>query len=228
MELEAFEKMQSSRFYRFFDCVSRLILVNLCIVILSLCGLVVLGLYPALFAAAAYLNDVFECKEGKMLPTMFQYFKKYFLIGNLLMVISVPTVGLGFYIVFGRELNTFAYLILFCWIIVSMVLYWYLPVISVLYPEFKTGKKLLFSLVVSGDRWLLTVLFLALNLVWLYVVLLIPQLMMFVMFSAPIWFGTWRIKKALKPDSFFDPLREDEEYMAAREKEKNDIQQPRR
>ena len=38
-----------------------------------------------------------------------------------------------------------------------------------------------------------------------------PQLMMFVMFSAPVWFGMWRVKKALKPDSFFDPEKEDGE-----------------
>lgn len=212
MELDAFERMQGSRFYRFFECVSRLILVNLCMVLLSLCGLVAFGFFPAMFAAAAYFNDVFECKEEKMLPSMFRYFRKYFWIGNLLMVITVPTIALGFYIIYGRELNTFAYLILFCWIIITMVLYWYLPAVNTLFPEFGMKKKLLFSLVAAGDRWVMTVLFLAANLGWLYVVLLMPQLMMFVMFSVPVWFGVWRIKKALKPDSFFDPLKEIEEF----------------
>lgn len=211
MELDAFERMQNSRFYRFFDWVSRLILVNLCMVLLSFCGLVVLGIFPAMFAAAAYFNDVYECNEGKMLPAMFGYFKQYFWIGNLLMVLTVPTVALGFYLIYGKELNTAIYLLLFVWIIVVMVLYWYLPAVNVLYPEFKLGKKLLFSLVAAGDRWILTVIFLAVNLAWLYVLLLIPQLMMFVMFSAPIWFGMWRIKKALKPDSFFDPERQEAE-----------------
>lgn len=146
-----------------------------------------------------------------MLPAMFGYFKQYFWIGNLLMVLTVPTVALGFYLIYGKELNTAIYLLLFVWIIVVMVLYWYLPAVNVLYPEFKLGKKLLFSLVAAGDRWILTVIFLAVNLAWLYVLLLIPQLMMFVMFSAPIWFGMWRIKKALKPDSFFDPERQEAE-----------------
>lgn len=79
-----------------------------------------------------------------------------------------------------------------------------------LFPEFGMKKKLLFSLVAAGDRWVMTILFLAVNLGWLYIVLLIPQLMMFVIFSAPVWFGMLRIKKALKPDSFFDPEREEE------------------
>lgn len=208
--MDAFERMQGSRFYRFFDCVSRLILVNLCMVLLSLCGLLVFGIFPAMLAAAAYFNDVFECKEEKMLRSMFRYFRRYFWIGNLLMMITVPAIVLGFYVIYGKELDTFIYLLLFSVIIMSMVLYWYLPAINVLYPEFKTGKKLLFSLVVSGNRWVLTIVFLAMNLIWLYVVLLMPQLMMFVMFSTPVWFGTWRIKKALKPDSFFDPLKEEE------------------
>ena len=211
MELDAFERMQNSRFYRFFDCVSRLILVNLCMVLLSFCGLVVLGFFPAMFAAAAYFYDVYECNEGKMLPSMFRYFRQYFWIGNLLMVLTVPTVALGFYLIYGRELSTGIYLLLFVWIIVVMLLYWYLPAVNVLYPDFKLGKKLLFSLVAAGDRWILTVIFLAVNLVWLYVLLLMPQLMMFVMFSAPVWFGMWRVKKALKPDSFFDPEKEDGE-----------------
>lgn len=210
MDLDAFERVQGSRIYRFFECVSRLILVNLCMVLLSLCGLVVFGYFPAMFAAAEYFNDVFECKEEKMLPSMFRYFRKYFGIGNLLMLITIPTIALGFYIIYGHELNTFAYLIQFCWIIIVMVLYWYLPAVNVLFPEFGMKKKLLFSLVAAGDRWVMTILFLAVNLGWLYIVLLIPQLMMFVIFSAPVWFGMLRIKKALKPDSFFDPEREEE------------------
>lgn len=210
MELDAFERMQGSRFYRFFECVSRLILVNLCMVLLSLCGLVVFGFFPAMFAAAAYFNDVFECKEEKMLSSMFRYFRKYFGIGNVLMLITVPTIALGFYIIYGHELSTFAYLILFCWIIITMVLYWYLPAVNVLFPEFEPKKKFLFSLVAAGDRWVMTILLLAVNLGWLYIVLLMPQLMMFVMFSAPVWFGVLRIKKTLKPDSFFDPEREEE------------------
>lgn len=213
MELESFERLQESRFYRFFECVSRLISVNLCMALLSLCGLVVFGLFPAIMAAAAYFNDVFECKEGKMLRSMFGYFKQYFWIGNLLMLVTAPAVGLVFYIMYGRELNTFLYLLLFCWIIAVMLLNWYLPAVNVLYPGFRTGKKIAFSLVAAGNRWLLTILLLAVNVGWMYVVLLIPQFMMFVMFSTPVWFGVWRIKKALKPDSFYDPLREEaEEY----------------
>lgn len=213
MELESFERLQESRFYRFFECVSRLISVNLCMALLSLCGLVVFGLFPAIMAAAAYFNDVFECKEGKMLRSMFGYFKQYFWIGNLLMLVTAPAVGLVFYIMYGRELNTFLYLLLFCWIIAAMLLNWYLPAVNVLYPGFRTGKKIAFSLVAAGNRWLLTILLLAVNVGWMYVVLLIPQFMMFVMFSTPVWFGVWRIKKALKPDSFYDPLREEaEEY----------------
>lgn len=209
MELDSFERMQSSWLYRFFDLLSKLILVNLCIILFSLCGLVVFGFFPALYAATAYFNDVLEGREGKMFPRMFGYFKKYFWIGNLQMLITVPTVVLGFYLIYGREFGTFVYLILFSWIIISMVLGWYMPVVNVLYPEFKTGKKILFSIVASCDRFILTIIFLVLDLAWMYAVLLIPQLMLFIVFSTPVWFGTWRIKKALKPDSIFDPEKEE-------------------
>lgn len=211
MELDAFERVQNSRIYRFFECLYRMVLVNLCMVLLSLCGLAVFGFFPAMLAAAAYFNDVFEGREGKVLSVMFGYFKQYFLIGNLLMLIVVPAVALGFYSIYGQELNTFLYLILFCWLILALVLLWYLPAVTVLYPEFKNKKKLLFSLVASCDRWAITLLFLVLSVAWLYIVLLMPQLMMFIMFSAPVWFTVWRIKKSLKPDSFYDPLDEEEE-----------------
>ena len=75
-------------------------------------------------------------------------------------MLTVPTVALGFYLIYGRELSTGIYLLLFVWIIVVMLLYWYLPAVNVLYPDFKLGKKLLFSLVAAGDRWILTVIFL--------------------------------------------------------------------
>lgn len=211
MEQDAFERLQNARFYRFFESLYRMVLVNLCMLLLSLCGLVVFGLFPAMFAAAAYFNDVFEGKEGKMLQSMFGYFKQYFWIGNLLMVIYVPAVALGLYSVYGRELNTAIYLVLFFWLIAATVLLWYLPAVNVLYPQFQIKKKLLFSLVVSCGRWVMSLLFLAVNIAWLYIVLLMPQLMMFILLSAPVWFCTWRIKKVMKPDSFYDPLKEQEE-----------------
>lgn len=211
MELDAFERVQNSRLYRFFECLYRLVLVNLCMILLSLCGLVVFGLFPAIYAAAAYFNDVFEGKEGKVLRSMFGYFKQYFLAGNLLMLIYVPAVALGFYSIYGQELSTILYLLLFCWLILAAVLFWYLPAVSILYPEFKTKKKILFSLVMSCDRWVMTILFLAASIAWLYIVLLVPQLMMFIMFSTPVWFCMLRVKKTMKPDSFYDPMRMEEE-----------------
>lgn len=211
MELDAFEKMQGSRFYRFFESLYRMVLVNLCMILLSLCGLVAFGLFPAMFAAAAYFNDVFEGKEGKVLKSMFGYFKQYFWIGNLLMLIYVPSVALGLYAVYGKELATAVYLVLLCWLIVAAVLLWYLPAVNVLYPDFSIKKKILFSLVVSCGRWIMTIVFVAVSVGWLYAVFLMPQLMMFILLSAPVWFTVWRIKKTMKPDSFYDPLKEEEE-----------------
>ena len=78
MEQDAFERMQNSRMYRFFECLYRLFQINLCMILLALCGLAVFGLFPAMFAAAAYFNDVFEGKEGKVLQSMFGYFRQYF------------------------------------------------------------------------------------------------------------------------------------------------------
>lgn len=209
MDENAFERLQNKRFFRFFDWLTRLIFVNLCMILLSLCGLVVLGAFPAMFAAAAYFNDVFEGKEGKMLPSMFGYFRQYFLTGNLLMLLFVPALALGLYTIYGPELNTLVCLVIYCWLILAFALLWYLPPVSILYPEFKTKKKLIFALVVSANRWAMTLLFLAAGLAWLYAVLLMPQLLMFLMFSGPVWFGMWRIKKTLKPESFYDPLREE-------------------
>ena len=211
MEQDAFERMQNSRMYRFFECLYRLFQINLCMLLLAICGLVMFGLFPAMFAAAAYFNDVFEGKEGKVFRSMFGYFRQYFWIGNILMLIYVPAVAFGFYGVYGRELNTAAYLILFCWLIGAVVLRWYLPAVNILYPEFSVKKKILFALVVSCNRWTVTLSFVVFHVAWLYAALLAPQLMMFILFSAPAWFTQWRVKKVMKPDSFYDPLAEEEE-----------------
>ena len=211
MEQDAFERMQNSRMYRFFECLYRLFQINLCMILLALCGLAVFGLFPAMFAAAAYFNDVFEGKEGKVLQSMFGYFRQYFWTGNILMLIYVPAFAMGLYTVYGQELNTMLYLVLFCWLIGAVVLRWYLPAVTVLYQEFGIRKKILFSLVVSCHRWMMTLLFLIFHVVWLYAVLLAPQIMMFIVFSTPVWFTLWRVKKTMKPDSFYDPLAEEDE-----------------
>lgn len=200
MEPDAFERMQNSWLYRFFDMACVLILMNLCIVLLSCCGLIVFGLFPAVLAAAAYGKDVLEKKDGHILRRMFEYFKQYFWIGNLQMLLTVPTIGLGFYLIYGRELSTPVYFLLFTWIILAAVLGWYLPAINVLFPEFKPTKKLVFSMVAACDRWLLTIFFLLVTLCWVYLVLLMPQLFGFVLFSGPVQLGVWSIRRALKKD----------------------------
>ncbi len=211
MEQDAFERMQNSRIYRFFEFLYMLFQINLCMLLLTLCGMAVFGLFPAMYAAAAYVNDVFEGKEGKVFRSMWGYFRKYFWTGNLLMLLYAPAVALGFYAVFGRELNTAVYFLLFCWLIGAVVLRWYLPAVNVLYPEFSVKKKILFALVVACSRWMMTLLFLVFHVAWLYAVLLAPQLMMFIAFSTPVWFTLWRVKKAMKPESFYDPWAEEEE-----------------
>lgn len=191
------EQGQNSRFYRFMERTAMLIELNICMVLLSLRGLFIFGIFPAIFAAAEYLNDVADGKEGKMFKEMTRYYKKNFRIGNLLMIIVVPTAALVLYLIYGKELNTIMYLIIFTWVILVQVLCWYLPVINTLYPEFPVKKKLVFSMVASCDRWLYTILFLATNLVWLYAVFLMPQLFMFFVFSFPVWFAGVCIRKAL-------------------------------
>ncbi len=205
MEQDLVDKLQKSKFYRFFDGLWSLVLVNLVMILLSVCGLVVFGIFPAIFAATAYYNDVLEGNEGKMLPKMFAYFRQYFWIGNLLMLIVAPIGVILVYLMFGQEQNMFVYLLLFLWILAGLVLKWYLPAVTLLYPEFPLKKKILFSLVASCDRFKVTLLLLVVEVGWLYLVFLIPQLCMFVAFSLPVWFGIWRIKKSLRPETIFDP-----------------------
>lgn len=206
MEEDRFLKMQNSRFYRFFDRISQLIVVNCCMVVASLCGLVVFGLFPAIFAAAAYFNDQMEGADQKTFSAIMKYFKKYFVIGNVMMLLTVPTVALGIYaIFFTQNLNTFLYFVIITWIITVYLLNLYMPAVNVLYPKFSGGKKLLFSLVASCDKWkttgLMTIVFFA----WILVMAVIPQFSMFVLLAVMPWFTMWRIKKALRPDTIVDP-----------------------
>ncbi len=206
MEEDRFMKMQNSMFYRFFDRISQLIVVNCCMIVASLCGLVVFGLYPATFAAAAYFNDQMEGVEQKTFSAIMKYFKQYFLVGNVMMLLTVPTIALGFYaIFFNQNLNMFFYFISITWMITVYLMNLYMPAVNVLYPKFSIGKKLLFSLVAACDKWKTTGLMTIVFVMWILVATVIPQFSMFVMLAVMPWFFTWRVKKALRPDTIVDP-----------------------
>ena len=61
--------------------------------------------YPAAFAAAAYYNDQMEGNIQKTFPTIMKYFKKYFIAGNVLMLLTIPTIVAGFYIIFFTTIS---------------------------------------------------------------------------------------------------------------------------
>lgn len=205
MNEEQFFKMQNSKVYRFFDRLSSLVITNLCGILISVLGLVVFGAFPVTFAITAFYNDALEQRYRKTFSTLFAYFKKYFWIGNLLMLITVPIVYLGIYMVFGQELGMFAYLLMMTVMILVLILNLYLPSVAVLYPEFSLGKKLVFCFVAACDRWKTTVLLMILYVVWIYATALMPQLCMFALLSAMPWFSILLIKKALKPETIVDP-----------------------
>ena len=75
MNEEQFFKMQNSKVYRFFDRLSSLVITNLCGILISLCGLVVFGIFPVMFAITAFYNDILEQKYRKTFSTLFSYFK---------------------------------------------------------------------------------------------------------------------------------------------------------
>ncbi len=206
MNEEQFFRMQNSKFYRFFNRVSQIIVVNLCAILVAFCGLIVFGIFPVIFAATAFFNKELEQRTQKTLPTMFRYFKKYFWIGNALMLITVGALASGIYIVFcGHELHMVLYLIIMTFMIVAILLNLYLPSVTVLYPEFSFRKKFVFSFVAACDRWKTTMILMILYVIWIYASALLPQFGMWCLFSLVPWFSIFFIKKALKPETIVDP-----------------------
>ena len=206
MNEEQFFRMQNSKFYRFFNRVSQIIVVNLCAILVAFCGLIVFGIFPVIFAATAFFNDDLEQKTPKTLSAMFRYFKKYFLIGNVLMLITVGALASGIYIVFcGHELHMVLYLIIMTFMIVAILLNLYLPSVTVLYPEFSLRKKIVFSFVAACDRWKTTMILMILYVIWIYASALLPQFGMWCLFSLVPWFSIFFIKKTLKPETIVDP-----------------------
>lgn len=201
--------MQNSWFNRFFERVAQLVKMNFVILIVSLCGLAVFGIYPALFGASAYFNEEMEGRDPQKFPFLFAQFKRFFWKANLLMVLTVLTVVGGFFMVFGTELGMLPYLLIMTLLITVFVLNMYLACVCILYPEFSFGKQLLFSLVAASTKWKSTLLLTVAFGVVVYAVLLLPQFGIFVAFALLPWINMLVIKRALRPETIFHP--EDEE-----------------
>lgn len=225
MNEEQFFKMQNSRFYRFFNRISQIIIINFCALIVSLCGLIVFGIFPAMFAATAFFNDELEQRNPRTLSTMFQYFKKYFWAGNAVMLFTVAALASGIYIVFcGHELHMVLYLIIMTFMIVVLLLNLYFPSVIILYPEFSLKKQVVFSFVAACDKWKTTILLMVLYVAWIYLSALFPQFAMWCLFSLVPWFSIFFIKKALKPETILDPTAPiPEEYFFGQEEEETKI-----
>lgn len=206
MEEDRFLKMQNSVFNRFFERVSNLVIVNLCAFVACLCGLVVFGIYPAIFAAAAYFNDQMEGKEQKVFSTIMKYFKKYFIVGNVLMILTVPTIALGFYVLFFTNINSMVFYIIFItWFITIFLVNLYMPAVNVMYPKFNIRKKIMFSIVVACDKWKITGIYTLATIVWVCFIAVMPQFAMFFLLSIMPWFTTMLLKKKLQPETIIDP-----------------------
>lgn len=207
MEQEQFAKLQRSRVFRFFDRLYHLVILNIAIVLFSLLGLVVFGVYPSIFAATAVLNEALEHNEGSMFEKFWTYYKKYFLRGNFLMLITGVTVTAGYWLIFKMSqaipsaLSAVIYLLFLVAAIAVVIWNLYLPAVSVLYPGFTFKKGLLFSIVAAFTKWGLTLALLLIYGIWTVLSLLFPQFMMFVYLSSLCWFMIWCAKYMLRRDT---------------------------
>jgi len=206
--MDRFRKMQDSLFNRVCERIAQLVKMNFVMLIISVCGLVVFGIYPALFAGSAWFNDEMEGKVTKKFATTFTYFKRYFWKGNVLMITTVLTGFLGFWMVFGRELSMFAYLLIMTWIIIVFLLNMYLPAVCILYPDFSFGKQLVFCTVAATTKWMATAILTAASLGLTYLLIVMPQFGMFLFMSLMPWLNMLVLKKAMRPETL---LRVDEE-----------------
>lgn len=207
MEQEQFSKLQRSALFRFFDRLSHLVIVNFIMILFSIFGLVIFGVYPAIFAAAAIFNEALEQKEGNLLRKFWGFYKKYFVIGNFLMLLTCAVILSGYWLVFKMSteisivISAFIY---FAFLIIAIaVLIWnlYLPSVIVLYPGFSFKKGMLFSIVAAFSKWKLTLKLLLLYCSWIFVILLFPQIMMFIFLSSFCWFSIWIVKYNLRKDT---------------------------
>lgn len=214
MDQERFFKLQDSFIYHFFDRLIYLVKINFITLFFGIIGIIIFGWYPALFAQIESHNDVLEDREYRIFQKFWKYYKKWFLRGTILMVITIATEFIGFYLLFKKTipipaiLDTILYLIFLIWAIMVIIWNLLLPTISVLYPNFKTGKSFLFCLVAACSKPLLTLSVFGISVAWLYLALAIPQLSMFVVFSLAPWFTQWMGKRILRPETFPDPLDE--------------------
>lgn len=207
MEQDRFYRLLGSPMFRFFDRIVDLFKLNIVILLFTALGLGVFGLYPAMFAATAILNETIEHKEDKIIPRFWKYYKQYFWRGNFLMLITAITAFDGYWLIFkmstGIPMAASAVIyFLFC-VTAMIVIFWnlYLPSIYVLYPGFTFGKGLLFAVVTAFTKWKLTFLLFLIAGAWLVITLLIPQIMMFISFSSLCWFIICMTKPRLRKDT---------------------------
>lgn len=211
MDQDRFLKLQDSPVYHFFDRLIYLVKINFITLFYAITGLVIFGWYPAIFAQIENHNDALEDREYRIFQKFWKYYKKWFLRGNILMIITIITEIVGFYLVFKKVLpipivfDTILYLLFLIWAIMVIVWNLLLPTVSVLYPNFKTGKSLIFCLVAACSKPLLSISVLLISVAWTYLAIAIPQLSMFVVFSFVPWFTQWIGKRMLRPETFPEP-----------------------
>ncbi|HNZ50129.1 MAG TPA: DUF624 domain-containing protein [Bacilli bacterium] len=73
-----FEKLYNSKFYMFFECLYRLILVNLLFILCSLLGLVVFSVVPAAIALVTVIKSYSSETAFPIGKTFWHIFKKHF------------------------------------------------------------------------------------------------------------------------------------------------------
>lgn len=209
--MDQFLKIQNSWVNRFCDRVAELVVMNFVMLIVSVCGLLVFGIYPAMFAGSAYFNICMERKNPKKFAFVFDGFKKFFWKANALMLLTVVTGFLSFWLLFGRPLGTFACLLIMTWIIILFLLNMYLPAVCILYPDFSFGKQLVFCTVAATTKWKATAILTAASFGVIYAFLVLPQFGIFLFLSLMPWLNILVLKKALRPETIVKEGEEESE-----------------
>jgi uncharacterized membrane protein YesL len=209
--MDRFLDKYHSKFSKFTDWIYQLVIINLIAILMTIIGLGVFGLFPALMTTYALIKKRLNQEDFPLFKTFWDHYKSNFLKANAIgyvLVVFWTIIALSWTFYLNDLASLFHWIGLFIMGFVAISLFLvttYTPVSFVYFPKFRTYEHLKFSLLMALGMPKVT-LMIGLNTLFFYGFILIRfvTIFPFLAFSLPAFVNLLVArKKLLDVFSFF-------------------------
>jgi len=182
-----------SPLYRFFDRIFFLFQLHAAMLAGILAGLVVFGIFPSLFAAAALCQESLDRRGTYVFSRFFRLWKDEFRkanqFGALVYVSLAVSFGIWYVLWYVRQpiLATLANLLFFLVMFGLLLLVFYFPALRLYYRKMRVSRLVLFSVLFGFGHFASTLLLFLITSLWVLFGALLPQFAVFLFLSVLPW-----------------------------------------